>query len=170
MDKPPALNTAQVARRLGVSTKTLERWRVIGGGPPFFPLPTPTGTQGSIRYDQDELEQWTKDRTVTQHVMGFATAQRLWSIDEASQILGDAEQLLDAAALEQAMGADQVMVLPLGEAVLEPWADLAALAKHVEELHTELDTFRAHTQSALDRARMNSETPDLPPGGGRRTL
>lgn len=164
------LNTAQVAKALGVSTKTLERWRNDENGPPFVRLPSPTKSHASIRYKRETLDDWIQAHTVRSNVMGFATAQRLWSINDHSQILGDAEQLLDASELEQAMDADLVMVLPLGEAVLEPWADLDALGRYVAELHEALDAFRGHTQAALDRARMNSETPDLPPGGGRRTL
>ncbi len=52
------LTTPEAAKYLGISPRTLEGYRSRGGGPPFKRL----GSR-SIRYDPDELQQWTKDNT-----------------------------------------------------------------------------------------------------------
>lgn len=47
----PLLSTSQAAVLLGISARTLEAWRLTGGGPPFRKL----GTR-CVRYHPDELE------------------------------------------------------------------------------------------------------------------
>lgn len=57
------LDPLAAAKRIGVSTDTLKRWRrrkPAPYGPPF--LRTESGT---IRYPEPELEQWIEDRTVS---------------------------------------------------------------------------------------------------------
>lgn len=44
----------RLARVLDVKESTLERWRVIGIGPPFRKL------NGAVRYALDEVEQWVQ--------------------------------------------------------------------------------------------------------------
>lgn len=51
------LTTAQVARLLGVSERTLRRWRDSGTGPPFIPL---AGT--TVRYREAALTTWLSRR------------------------------------------------------------------------------------------------------------
>ncbi|MHB0979548.1 MAG: helix-turn-helix transcriptional regulator [Thermoleophilia bacterium] len=53
---PVLLDTVQAAERLNLSNKTLEQWRVKGGGPPFIKL------GGGVRYDSAELEAWVSTR------------------------------------------------------------------------------------------------------------
>lgn len=57
------LNALAAAERLKVSVDTLKRWRNRKPepyGPPF------TRTEsGTIRYDEEALEQWIEDRTVS---------------------------------------------------------------------------------------------------------
>ena len=43
------MSQPQLARRLEVSLRTLERWRVEGGGPPFLKV------RRRVRYDDDDL-------------------------------------------------------------------------------------------------------------------
>jgi len=61
-DKPasrrgsPFLNTAQAAHYLGLSRKTLEKLRVIGGGPKF------RRHGHHIVYHIDDLDAWSEER------------------------------------------------------------------------------------------------------------
>jgi DNA-binding transcriptional regulator YiaG len=50
------LKEAEVAKRLNVSIRTLQTWRVRGGGPPFLKL------GASVRYDGSVLESWEAGR------------------------------------------------------------------------------------------------------------
>lgn len=47
-----ALNTEAAARRLGLATKTLENWRVLGCGPKFI------RAGRRVVYDPADIEQW----------------------------------------------------------------------------------------------------------------
>ena len=47
------VTTAAAADRLNISPRTLERWRIVGGGPPFRKL----GPQ-IVRYDVADLDAW----------------------------------------------------------------------------------------------------------------
>lgn len=46
------LTEAEAAERLALSVRTLQQWRVRGGGPPFLKL------GASVRYDVEALESW----------------------------------------------------------------------------------------------------------------
>ena len=52
-DSQKLVTTAAAADRLNISPRTLERWRIVGGGPPFRKL----GPQ-IVRYDVAELDEW----------------------------------------------------------------------------------------------------------------
>ncbi len=64
----PYLNTAQAAHYLGLSQRTLERMRTIGGGPTY------RKHGNNVRYLIDELEYWSADqkRHSTTHNPGAA--------------------------------------------------------------------------------------------------
>ncbi len=47
-----ALNTQELALRLGISRRTLENWRGLGLGPPFYKL----GSR--VVYDPEAIEKW----------------------------------------------------------------------------------------------------------------
>lgn len=49
---PRRLTEKEAAARLALSSRTLQQWRVTGGGPPFLKL------GASVRYDERDLEQW----------------------------------------------------------------------------------------------------------------
>lgn len=51
----PLLTAQEVAEILRVSPKSLERWRITGGGPPYVKTP---GLRGAVRYDPDALSRW----------------------------------------------------------------------------------------------------------------
>ena len=51
------LTPAQAAARLGVTTKTLERWRGTGDGPRFARI-----TSKTIRYRSQDLDTFVEDR------------------------------------------------------------------------------------------------------------
>ena len=50
------LNTLEAARHLGLSTRTLERYRVSGEGPVFIKF------GGRVRYLREDLDDWAKSR------------------------------------------------------------------------------------------------------------
>lgn len=53
------LTTDEAAQTLGLSRRTLEGWRVRGGGPSFVKL-----TRGVVRYRPDDLVAWLGTRVV----------------------------------------------------------------------------------------------------------
>lgn len=56
-DDLPLMNQVQTAEFLAVSTRTLEGWRCIGGGPPFIRI----GRR--VRYRLRDLQKWIEART-----------------------------------------------------------------------------------------------------------
>ena len=59
----PLLSTRQTARMLGMSERTLERWRDEGCGPPHYCISA--GGRGSrhyVRYRRSEVEAWLRER------------------------------------------------------------------------------------------------------------
>ena len=52
------LTTRELADRLGVSTRTVERWRASGDGPPFLRLTR----GGPVRYPVADVEAWERAR------------------------------------------------------------------------------------------------------------
>jgi hypothetical protein len=58
-DLDAALNETQTAEFLGVSTRTLQAWRVRGGGPSFMKLGR------AVRYQRRELIAFQRQRTVS---------------------------------------------------------------------------------------------------------
>ena len=53
------LNQSEVARQFGISKRTLEGWRLRGGGPPYLVL----GGRRAVRYRPSALEEWLNSRT-----------------------------------------------------------------------------------------------------------
>lgn len=51
------LTEKEAADRLALSARTLQQWRVKGGGPPFLKL------GAAVRYDADALDQWAEAQT-----------------------------------------------------------------------------------------------------------
>ncbi len=65
----PYLNTAQAAHYLGLSQRTLERMRTVGGGPLY------RKHGNNVRYLIDELEHWSADHkrgSTSQNPGGFS--------------------------------------------------------------------------------------------------
>jgi excisionase family DNA binding protein len=48
----PMMRESEAAQRLGLSKRTLQKWRVTGGGPDFLKLGR------SVRYSVKSLERW----------------------------------------------------------------------------------------------------------------
>lgn len=71
--RPPVpvlgLTTEQAAQALGLSPRTLEGWRVRGGGPRFAKL-----TRGVVRYRIEDLCDWLAERVVANTAQGDAMA------------------------------------------------------------------------------------------------
>lgn len=55
---PQYLNPKQAAAYLNISRRTLESWRLKGGGPVYHRL-----TARAVRYHRDELDGWLAGRT-----------------------------------------------------------------------------------------------------------
>ena len=51
------LTEQQAAACLSINPRTLQKWRVIGGGPLFVRI-----SRRCIRYRREDLEQWTNSR------------------------------------------------------------------------------------------------------------
>ena len=51
------LSTKQTAERLGISDRTLEKWRLTGESPPYLKLGRRT-----VRYDPDVVSSWSKEK------------------------------------------------------------------------------------------------------------
>jgi len=49
------LDTLRTAEKLGISPRSLEKWRLTGGGPPFLKL----GRR--VLYDPQDLEEWLEE-------------------------------------------------------------------------------------------------------------
>ena len=71
-DENNYLNTHQAARLLGLSTKTLARYRVSGTGPVFHRF------GGRIRYLREDLDAWAASR------------RRASTVDDGSVLAGAA--------------------------------------------------------------------------------
>ena len=65
-----ALTTAEAAARLGLSPRTLEGFRIRGGGPPYAKL-----TQGLVRYRPADLDTWLEARIVANTAQGSAARE-----------------------------------------------------------------------------------------------
>jgi predicted DNA-binding transcriptional regulator AlpA len=61
LTKHPLLKTSQAAQLLGLSVRTLIRYRASGGGPPF--VRCGSGLRGTVRYRREDLEAWLASRT-----------------------------------------------------------------------------------------------------------
>lgn len=57
------LTTGQAAKALGLSTKTLERYRLEGSGPTFVKLGS--GKRAPVRYRQADLDAWVNRQRFT---------------------------------------------------------------------------------------------------------
>jgi predicted DNA-binding transcriptional regulator AlpA len=53
---PPKLDTRKAAEHCGIGHSTLVKYRVFGGGPPFFKI----GRR--VVYDPDDLDDWLEER------------------------------------------------------------------------------------------------------------
>ncbi len=56
---PGYLNEVATARYMGVSTRTLQRWRISGDGPAFYKF----GERRTL-YRREDLDQWALSRRV----------------------------------------------------------------------------------------------------------
>jgi len=57
------LDQKAAAGRLKTSVRTLERWRVMGEGPPYVKFTS--GLRSSIRYREIDIEAWIASRVRT---------------------------------------------------------------------------------------------------------
>lgn len=60
---PEYLDTSGAAQYLGLSTPTLERWRLTGTGPQYAKLSP--GPRGPVRYRRADLDAWAASRLIS---------------------------------------------------------------------------------------------------------
>jgi predicted DNA-binding transcriptional regulator AlpA len=60
MTPEPFVTQAQVATYLDVKPRTLEDWRLKGGGPAFVRM-----SSRAVRYRREDLDRWIAGRVVT---------------------------------------------------------------------------------------------------------
>lgn len=58
--KSEYLSTKDAAQYLGLAVRTLEGWRLQGGGPRFIKLMG--GKKAKVRYTREQLDAWMKSR------------------------------------------------------------------------------------------------------------
>lgn len=66
---PPHIDEREAARILGISVRTLQTWRVTGGGPPFVKV------GAAVRYNPDRLADWLEARTVSNTAQAAGVAR-----------------------------------------------------------------------------------------------
>ena len=69
-DLDAALNENQAAEFLGVSVRTLQAWRVRGGGPPYCKIGR------AVRYQRRALVKFQEDHTVSSTTEADAKSER----------------------------------------------------------------------------------------------
>jgi hypothetical protein len=123
------LTNAQAADRLGVSTKTLGRWRQVKEkGPPFIKPGADVDSKSNthVRYRIEDLDEWArKNRWASPlHKM------QGWLIDDAGIVLGP--------AAPGYLG-DDVIIATIYEALTdEKWASTAAMTKAWDDWRAEM--------------------------------
>lgn len=149
---PPGalLNTSMAGIYLGVSTKTLARWRQARNmGPPFI---EPVVAAGSVRstqphkYRKSDLDNFINAR-VNQGgfaSMGFAHQVEPWQVNADGAIEGSALSLSIDALLES-----DPLVATLLDAMVEPWASAAAMRPYRDELEGDMRQALDHVDSNL---------------------
>ena len=63
------LDTREAAKRMSIAAKTLDNWRSLGTGPPFYKL------GGRVVYDDGEVDAWLAARRRTSTADPGAAAQ-----------------------------------------------------------------------------------------------
>ncbi len=66
-------NTNKAAEYLGISRKSLERWRTEGTGPAFVKVGP--GRRAAVRYRKADLDDWISAQTVTSTAEASARAR-----------------------------------------------------------------------------------------------
>jgi hypothetical protein len=59
------LNTDQAGQYVNISPLTLQHWRQVGKGPPFFRVNAANTRRNVVRYDRRALDAWLAENTVT---------------------------------------------------------------------------------------------------------
>jgi len=65
------LSEQEIAERLGIARRTLQRWRQQGGGPPFTRL-----SERRIAYPVAEADRWAAERTFSSRAAEMASAAK----------------------------------------------------------------------------------------------
>lgn len=148
---PGALfNTGMAGVYMGVSTKTLARWRQARNmGPPFI---EPVVAAGGVRstqphkYRKSDLDNFINAR-VNQggfSSMGFASQVEPWLVNANGAIEGSALALSIDALLE-----GDPLVAPLLDAMVEPWASAGAMRPYRDELESDMRQALAQIDSNM---------------------
>ena len=153
------VSTGQVAIFLGLSPRTLERWRTNGVGPKAYVMSAADRTMRAgelgrppVRYKAEEVRQWPQAHSS----QGLAT-QRAWAVEEG-RICGEAIRTLEPADLAIAWELDTLEVMTLPEALLLPWRSADDLAPYAREAVEQSEQIRLTAEAAMSKARMEGTT------------
>jgi hypothetical protein len=168
LERMPAgafFNTGMAAIYLGVSTKTLARWRQVKNmGPPFQKQVVAEGAEASTqpyKYKKQDLDSFTGSRM---SAGGFAFASQVepWQVNGSGAIEGSALGLSIEALAES-----DPLVVSLLDALAEPWATAVAMRPYRDELEGDMRQALAQVDSNLLTLQLEENTPPAS-GQGRR--
>jgi hypothetical protein len=154
---PGALfNSSMAAIYLGVSTKTLARWRKVKGmGPPFLEPVVAEGVDRTTqphKYRKQELDIFVSSR-MSVGGFDFASLVEPWRTNAAGAIEGSALGM----ALEELLDSDTV-VATLLDALAEPWASAGAMRPYRDELEAGMREAMAQIDSNLLTLQLEENT------------
>jgi hypothetical protein len=145
-------NSSMAAIYLGVSTKTLARWRKVKGmGPPFLEPVVAEGVDRTTqphKYRKQDLDIFTATR-MSRGGLDFASMVEPWQVNAAGAIEGSALTM----SLDELLEAD-LLVATLLDALAEPWVSAAAMRPYRNELE-------AGMRKAMERIDSNLLTLQL---------
>lgn len=147
------VSTAQAAIYLGVSTRTLERWRSHGVGPTAYEFPTGSRGRPPVRYLAEEVRKWPQVQIAGVGVI------RAWVVEDG-KVCGEAERLIEPGALAEAMLENEhILAMALIDTLILPWRSADDLAPYVREAEGLAQDMINKAQVALSRALLEASTP-----------
>lgn len=154
MLKEGYISTAQAAEHLGVSTRTLERWRGQGVGPPSYILPTNARGRRPVRYKAEEVRRWP----AAGGGRGL-NGMRAWVVEDG-KMCGEAARLIEPGKFMEAMlERDDIEVMSLAEAIQQPWRSLDDLVPYVGEVESLAEEIVAIAHATRSHVMMQANTP-----------
>ncbi|MGN6111761.1 MAG: hypothetical protein ACTHOC_01910 [Luteimonas sp.] len=160
-------NTGKAAIYVGVSTKTLARWRQVKGMGPRFRKPVvakgAARTTQPHQYIKQDLDIFNANR-MSSGGFDFASLVEPWQINAAGAIEGSALTL----SMEELLEAD-LLVATLLDALAEPWVSAAAMRPYRNELEAGMRKAMEQIDSNLLTLQLEENTA-LPTGKSRGSV